>query len=82
MHDDLRAVAIEQRADGVRRVEVERGAVPRDRTRRASERRVGKGGHERTAEATGRPGDRDTHQSVGVVAGSTLIAAAWPVASR
>ena len=85
MDDDLGPVPVEQRPDRAGCIEVERLARPADRPGRTGERGVGEGRDEVAAEATGRTGDGDPHQSPGVAAApasAVVAAAAWPVASR
>ena len=79
MDDDLGPVAVDPRADAVGRVQVERRAIPGDRSGRAGERGVGEGRHEGTPQSTAGAGHRDPHQSAAVPVGAAVDPARrWP----
>jgi hypothetical protein len=60
--DDFGPIAIKQIVDGYRRVEVEVGASPRDRTGRPGEWSVAERREQRSPQAPIRAGDGDAHQ--------------------
>ena len=63
--DDLGPVSVEPGADPFGRIEVERVALPGDRSGGAGERRVRQSVDHGPTEATPGAGDRDAHQSAG-----------------